>query len=46
MSSRVRLGDIAQLGDRSDIAVHRVHRFESDKFWSVGVEFGEPAIKV
>ena len=42
----VRLGDVAQLGDRRDVAVHRIDRFERDQFRHGGIERGELAVEV
>ena len=40
------VGEIANLGDRRDVAVHRVDRFECDEFRHIGIGFLEQLLKV
>ena len=42
----VTLGDIAQRGDRCDIAVHRINRLEADELWPLRRQVGEQAGEV
>ena len=42
----VPLGDVADLRNRGEIAVHRIERFEGDDLGRVGVAFGEQPVEM
>ncbi len=42
----VRLGHVAELGDRRDVAVHRVDRFEGDELRELRIDEAELAVEV
>jgi hypothetical protein len=40
------VGDIAQFGDRRDIAIHRIHRFKRHQLRRMRIEIGQLAFEI
>ena len=40
------LGEIANAGDRRDVAVHRVDALEGDEFWPIDIDIAQEVLEV